>query len=127
MKVIKAIGEYLDVVRKGISNGDKIIEALIVSAQVKNGKINDEALAEILRRKDICAVCPFNSVNAKKQGTYNSSITYDHCILCTCRIGGDDTKEYCLSCTCGIDAWNQQHPDKKMQVKWLPYDVSKEN
>jgi hypothetical protein len=126
MNAIKAIGEYLDVVRKGISNGDKIIEALAVAAQVKNGSINDEALAEILRRKDMCAVCPFNSTNAKKKGTYNTAIAYEHCILCTCRLGGDDTKEYCLSCTCGIEVWNKQHPNQQMEVKWGPFEI-KEN
>jgi hypothetical protein len=127
MGLIKAIGEYLDAVRKGINNGDKIIEALMISAQVKNGEINEDALAEILRRKDICKGCPHNSVNAKKENIYNSSLAYEHCILCKCRIGGEDTKEYCLSCTCGIAEWNKQHPNQQMNVKWEPFDVSKQN
>ena len=53
---IKSIGEYVNAVKLGIQNGDKIIEALTIGAQVKNGKITDEALAEIWRRKDICEV-----------------------------------------------------------------------
>ena len=127
MSAIKTIGEYLTAVRRGISNGDKIIESLVVSAQVKNGEITEGALAEILKRKDICASCPNNSTNAKKANTYSSSLPYEHCILCSCRIGGDDTKEYCLSCECGIAVWNKNHPPaQKMEVKWGPYDITKE-
>lgn len=127
MSGIKAIGEYITAVRRGIENGDKIVEALITAAQVKNGNISEGALAEIMRRKDICASCPFNSKNAKLAGTYNSSLPYEHCILCSCRLGGNDTKEYCLSCECGIAVWNKNHGQlQKMEVKWGPYDVTKE-
>lgn len=106
-------------VREGIKNGDKIIEALAVSAQVKNETISDEALAEILRRKDICAGCKFNSENAARDEGYSSAIPYRHCTLCTCRIGYDDSKEYCLKCNCGMEAWNDRNPDKPpMILKW---------
>jgi hypothetical protein len=127
MSFVKTIGEYLTVIKNGIQNGDKIIEALAVAATVKNGKISEGAMAEILKRKDICEGCPFNSKNAKKSGTYASNLPYEHCILCTCRLGGDDTKEYCLSCQCGISVWNEKHgPTQQMELKWGPYDISKE-
>src|SRR5437899_10439536 len=109
MNPIKTIGEYLQAIKLGIQNGDKIIEGLAVSAQIANGEITDEALAEILKRKDICAACPYNSRNAKAAKTYNSGLPYEHCILCHCRIGYEDSKEYCLSCTCGVMAWNEKH------------------
>lgn len=122
MNAVKSIGEYLNAVKLGIQNGDKIIEALTISTQAKNGKISDEALAEIWRRKDICETCPFNSKNAKAAKTYNSSLPYEHCILCKCRVGYDDSKEYCLSCTCGVQVWNEQNPNQKMEVKWESFD-----
>lgn len=128
MNLVKTIGEYLQVVKLGIQNGDKIIEALAISAQVKNKEITDDALAEILKRKDICLGCPFNSKNAKEAKTYNSSLPYEHCILCQCRIGYDDSKEYCLSCTCGVTIWNEKHPNQQMEVKWQAFNKNnKEN
>jgi hypothetical protein len=121
---MKLFTEYLELVRNGIKNGDKIIEALMVSAQVKNGKISDEALAEIMRRKEICAGCQFNSDNAKRDRNYNSYLPFTHCTLCKCRIGGNDTKEYCLTCNCGALAWNERNPDKKpMELKWKAFEV----
>lgn len=117
------IKDYLSIVTKGIKNGDKVIEALIVSAKVKNGKINNEALAEILRRKEICASCPYNSENAKRDRGYNSNIPYQHCILCSCRIGGEDTKEYCLSCNCGISELNKRNVGLPLPLKWEAFEV----
>jgi hypothetical protein len=119
MSLIKTIKEYAEVVRNGIKNKDQIIDALMMGAAVKNGKVSDEDLAEILRRKDICAACPFNSENAKKQGYYNSSIPFQHCTLCKCRIGADDSKEYCLSCNCGAEAFNKMNPHlRPIDVRW---------
>lgn len=124
---MSAIKDYLRIIRDGIKNGDKIIEALIVSAKVKNGNINDEALAEIMKRKELCASCPFNSIIAKEQRGYEDPAPLKgvpHCILCRCRIQGNDTKEYCLSCNCGMQAWNERNPDKKpMELKWKAFEV----
>lgn len=123
---MSAIKDYLNIVRAGIKNGDKIIESLVVASQVKNGTASEGAIAEILRRKEICANCPFNSKNAKRDRGYNSSIPFEHCTLCLCRIGADDSKEACLSCTCGINEWNKRNQDKPpMEVKWGPYTETK--
>jgi len=123
---MSAIIDYLNIVKNGIKNGDKIIESLLISAKVKNGDITDEALAEILRRKEICASCSFNSENAKKERGYNSSIPFQHCTLCLCRIGGEDTKEYCLSCNCGITELNKKNSDKPpMELKWKAFEIKK--
>jgi hypothetical protein len=119
MSIIKTIREYAEVVKNGIKNKDQIIDALMMGAAVKNGKVDDADLAEILRRKDICAACPFNSKNAIAKGTYVSALPYQHCALCQCRIGGEDTKEYCLSCTCGAEAYNKMYPHlTQLEVKW---------
>lgn len=130
MNIIKGIGEYLKMVKDGIKNGDKIIEALKTSALLKNGNqghvITDEAIAEILRRKEICSNCPFNSRNAKVERNYTSSLPFEHCTLCKCRIGYDDSKEYCLSCNCGIEEWNRRNPDKTPQLlKWTSFKSNK--
>ena len=113
-------------VRNGIKNSDKIIEALAVSSMVKNGEASDEALAEILKRKDICAGCKYNSRNAKQQTDYVSGLPYEHCILCKCRIGYDDSKEYCLSCNCGVLEWNKRMPDHQLEIKWTAIREPKE-
>lgn len=141
MSIIKSIGEYLTVVKRAVQNGDKIIEAIRTSAAVKRKKelielglpvdefeISDEAVAEIMRRKEICAVCPFNSANAKILRNYSSDIPYQHCVLCSCKIGGNSSKEYCLSCKCGADAWNKRNPDlPKIDLKWDSFVETKKN
>lgn len=129
MGLIKSIGEYLEAIKLGFQNGDKIIESMQISAQVKNAEegkessVTPEALAEIMRRKDICAACPFNSRHAKEAKTYTSSLPYEHCILCRCRIGYDDSKEYCLSCNCGAQAWNEvKPPEQHLEVRWTSFE-----
>jgi hypothetical protein len=117
--ILKTIKDYTEAVINGLQNGDKIIEGLIIGAKVKNGsgEIKPEELAEILRRKEICAECPFNSKNAG--APYSSTLAYTHCCLCKCRIGYDDSKEYCLSCNCGAEAFNEANPHlKPIEVKW---------
>lgn len=120
--IIGSIGEYLDMVKKGIQNGDKIIEAVQTAAKVKKGnpeEISPEAVAEIMRRKEICKACPFFSRNKERQAGYKSALPFSHCTLCKCRVGYDDSKEYCLSCKCGLSVWNESNPDKPQQkLKW---------
>lgn len=140
MSVIKTIGEYVNLVKNGVKNGDKIIEAVRTAAKVKEQEkrrlagnpdtepeISDEAVAEIMRRKEICAACPFNSENAAKQRSYSSSLPFIHCTLCKCRIGADDSKEYCLSCTCGMEVWNNQNPHlTPMEPKWKAFPTNQQ-
>ena|SRR6202044_1730225 len=124
MRGISTIAEYLKTVRQGVLNADKMIEAMFTSAMVKNKlaghnvDITDEAIAEIMRRKDICASCPFNSKNAIAAGIHSSNLPYDHCIHCYCRIGYDDSKEYCLSCKCGISEYNKKNPNNPLPLRW---------
>lgn len=116
------IKDWLKVVKAGIQNGDKIVEAIWISTQMKNeGVVSAEAVAEIMKRKEICAECPFNSANAPAHGIKPLDVPFQHCVFCACRIGGEDTKEYCLSCNCGITEWNRDNPDKKMELKWSAF------
>jgi len=138
MNLIKGIGEYLNMVKNGVKHGDQIIEAVRTAARVKEQNkrndlgeggeviISDEAIAEIMRRKDLCASCEFNSRNAAKERNYNSSLPFEHCTLCKCRIGYEDGKEYCLSCNCGMLAWNERNPDlPPMELKWKAFEEIK--
>jgi len=116
------VKDWLKVVKAGIKNGDKIVEALWISTQMKNeGVVSAEAVAEIMKRKEICAGCPFNSANCEAHGLRKLDVPFQHCIHCACRIGGDDTKEYCLSCNCGITEWNKEFPDRQMDLKWSAF------
>lgn len=135
MSIVKTLKEYVELVKNGVRNGDKIIEAIRISAKIKEkkrridegkiediGEISDEAVAEIMRRKEICASCPFNSKIAAERRNYNSSIPFEHCTLCQCRIGTDDSKEYCLSCDCGMKVWNERNPHlQPMELKWTAF------
>ena len=128
--LLKKIKDYTEAVINGINNGDKIIEALIIATKVKNGsgEITPEELAEILRRKELCEECQFNSKNANKTGLYSSELAYTHCTLCKCRIGYDDSKEYCLSCNCGADAFNKANLHlKPIEVKWTAVRLQNNN
>lgn len=138
MSLIKGIGEYVNMVKNGVKNGDKIIEGIRTAALVKEQTkrndlgetgdviISDEAIAEIMKRKDLCASCEFNSRNAKAQRNYSSSLPFEHCTLCKCRIGYEDGKEYCLSCNCGILAWNERNPTlPPMELKWTAFEENK--
>lgn len=128
---MSALKDYLHIVKEGIKNKDKIIEALVVSSQVKNNNVEPEALAEILKRKEICASCPFNSDNAAKLSGYKVPLGYGtHCILCICRIGGEDTKEYCLSCNCGINELNKRNAKigiPPQPLKWSAFETTNKN
>lgn len=116
------LADYLKVVKAGIKNSDKIIEALWVSTQIKNdGVVSEEAIAEIMMRKEICAGCPYNSENAPKHGLKPLDVPFQHCIHCACRIGGTDTKEYCLSCNCGLTEWNKVNPEHYIEPYWSSF------
>jgi hypothetical protein len=64
----------------------------------------EDEQAEIVRRRLICADCPFNSVNAKLDG-YKSDRLDEHCTMCGCTI---NRKTASLSSACGIDCCNAE-------------------
>jgi len=61
-------------------------------------QVSDERLA-------ICRQCPFNSNNAKADGTYHSLRRDEHCIDCGCPL---ITKTKCLTCECPQHKWGPE-------------------
>jgi hypothetical protein len=76
------------------------------------GMLPEEEQAEIVRRRLICAECPFNSINAKNNG-YTSDRLDEHCVMCGCTIA---RKTASLSSACGIDCCNYE-PTTKCNCK----------
>jgi hypothetical protein len=64
--------------------------------------LKEEEQQEIVRRRLICATCPFNSSNAVKDG-YKTNRIDEHCIMCGCTI---TRKTNSLSSDCGISCCN---------------------
>lgn len=113
-----AILEYLKLIPKFFQNSEQIIEGIINDVKLKNGTLPENEQEEIIRRRVICASCPFMSENAKNNPSlnYKSDRTDPHCSLCQCNI---DYKTACLECNCGIEVHNMQHRDQMMEIKWL--------
>jgi hypothetical protein len=100
----------------------------------------EEEQAEIVRRRLICAECPFNSDLAKQAGTYSSDRIDIHCIMCGCTIA---RKTASLSSACGITCCNaeplqdctckpkglKEYNEKNninMKVKWEAFKTKEE-
>lgn len=61
--------EYLDLVRKGIPNIDRIAEGLINQVKMEYDFLPEHEQEEITRRRLICQECPLFSLNAKNNDT----------------------------------------------------------
>lgn len=125
MSVKDYLKDHLAAVKNGIVNGDKVIEAMMIRTQVKNGTLEPEAVAEIRHRIEICKSCPMNSVNRPE---HKSTLGYQHCLLCLCPVGQDDehSKEYSLSSNCGAKGWNERNPKlPPHEVKWTAFSLTK--
>lgn len=59
-------------------------------------------------RLSICKDCPFNTTPGKIK-------SWSRCGACGCFL---KQKTKCLSCNCGIEAWNEEHPQDKKELKW---------
>ena len=76
---------------------------------------------------DICLGCPYNSENAKLSKEYRELLgeQYNtprpelHCSLCGCIL---EIKTSSLSSDCGIVDWNEDHPEKQLEPKWLKHE-----
>lgn len=115
---MKGLLEYIKLIPQGIANADKIVEGVINEVKLEAGTLPEDEQAEIVRRRLICASCPFMSENAKKAGNYNSNRIDEHCIQCHCPI---KTKTASLTSNCGIEAYNRRHPKAPMELKWEAY------
>ncbi len=118
--------ELISLLPKGIANADKILEGLLNEVKSIHGTLPEDELEEILRRRLICKGCPFLSPNAKtsqeyKELTgnhYKTKRISEHCSLCGC---DKKLKTSSLESNCGIEAWNENNPDKKLELKWTSY------
>jgi hypothetical protein len=81
---------------------DKVIEGTVNQVKAEMGLLPEDHQAEIIRRRLICATCPFNSSNAVGEGYITNRID-EHCIMCGCTI---TRKTASLLSNCGIDCCN---------------------
>lgn len=84
----------------------------------KNHLAPEEYLKETINtvsqeRLAICRSCPFNSINAKKAGTYKSFRTDEHCTDCGCPLL---SKTKCLSCHCPQNKWGPEITDEQEKI-----------
>lgn len=119
---MSALKEYLKLLPTALANGDKIVEAVVNKVKGKFDLLTEEEQEEIVKRKLICEHCPFNSKNASVNSDYKSDRPDDHCIFCGCNI---DFKTESLSSNCGIENYNRNHPNEKMDLKWVAYKKTK--
>ena len=69
---------YLDLVRRGIPNIDKIAEGLINQVKLEYNFLPEDEQEEITRRRLICKSCPLFSLNAKQDDSeYVKQKTYE--------------------------------------------------
>jgi hypothetical protein len=114
------LSEYLEMIKAGLKNPDKVLEGVVNSVKMKYGHLPEDEQAEILRRRVICQSCPYNSSNAVTDPAlnYKTDRLDEHCILCRCNI---EYKTSSLTSQCGIAVWNRNNPNNKMPLKWEVY------
>lgn len=118
--MLKQLTEYLKLVPQGLLHADKLVEGVVNQVRLENGTLPEALQEEIIRRRLICATCPFMSENAKNDTLhpYHSNREDQHCIHCGCPI---KTRTAALSYRCGIERYNQRHPEAPLALKWEEY------
>ena len=110
--------EYLSLIPDGVKNLSGVVDGIRNDIKLKNGTLPQDQEDEIVRRRLICATCPFMSANAVKAGTYSTSRKDEHCTMCGCPT---DTKTASLLANCGIETYNIKNPNNKLPLKWEKY------
>lgn len=118
--------EFLKLIPVGITNIDLIVEGVINDVKLTHGTLPEEEQTEIMRRRLICAGCPFMSENAKVNPAvnYKSDRKDEHCTHCGCPI---KTKTASLKANCGIENHNARNPDTQIPLKWEAYKTKTNN
>lgn len=119
--------EYLNLVKKGAKNFDKVFEGVRNDVSNKFKVLSKQKQGVIAERMEICLSCPFNSKNAPTSDeyrelvgeAYNTTREELHCSLCGCTA---TYKTASLSSNCGIEHWNQSNPEKQLDLKWTKYE-----
>lgn len=116
--------EYAKMALNGIKNPDLIVEGWVNEAKISNDSLNEIQLSEILKRREICSLCPFNSINAQNSEQYfdifkeyyKTDRNELHCSLCLCPI---KTKTASLHSDCGMAA---NKKTKDLELKWKAFN-----
>jgi len=90
---------------------------------MKYGTLPEEEREEIVRRRVICNGCPFNSENSPTSEEYfeltkthyKTRRKDKHCSFCGCEL---NLRTSALSKGCGIETWNENNPENKIELKW---------
>lgn len=103
--------EYMALVPKGIKNIRQIVDGIVNDTMLEQGRLPQEEVDIIIKRRLICATCPHMSKNAID---YKSDIDEEHCIWCTCFI---KFKTANMDSVCGLKIYNQKY-NKNVPLKW---------
>lgn len=119
--------EYLELVKKGTPNIDKIANSVLNQVKSKLGHLPLDQQEEITKRKLICRDCPFYSLNLMQDDSeykklYGKPFTQErlgrYCGICGCP---ENTRTHSLDSNCGLEEYNEEHPDNKQELKWKEY------
>lgn len=84
----ESVKDYLHMIKKGVSNIDKVLEASGNILLDSFNLLSEEKKKIAQERYEACMTCPFMSKNAVEFGIYQTSRTEAHCSLCGCVIEG---------------------------------------
>ena len=121
------ITEYLKLIPRGLPNSKEILESVMNNVQMKWGHLPEAKQEEIIRRRMICAACPFMSKNADTSleyrmltgENYKTKRNDPHCTFCGCEL---NMRTGALNSNCGIDSWNKSNPENTLPLKWTKFE-----
>lgn len=122
-KTMSKLSEYLALIPKGLPQSIQVMRAISNEIKLKNDQLPENEKNEIIRRRYICSMCPFNSVNAQNSEeyktltgkNYTTSRTDLHCSFCGCPI---NTRTSGLKSNCGAEVWNKDNSNKQIELRW---------
>ena len=132
--MINKMNDYLNVLKKGLSNIPNITQGWINSVKDKFDILSPELKEVANKRIGICNGCPFNSEAAKANLGYDTSLDYYHCSSCKCPI---DKKVFSFAENCGLEWFMlhpseedqkhiikhySEHPEESIELKWTKHE-----
>lgn len=118
--------EWINLIPEGVKNLSGVVDGILTDAAITLHLMDEDKRDEIVKRRIICAGCPFMSERAKTSQEYlevtghhyKTKRTDEHCSFCGCPI---KTRTASLSANCGISSWNKKNPEKQLPLKWEAY------
>lgn len=104
--------KLIDRIKNVANNVENIGEGALNHMNFHN--LDKELQDAILERRAICAMCPYMSTNAEKDGWYKSARPDEHCTLCDCNISW---KTAAPDSECGAAIYNAEQ-NENLEVKW---------